>query len=147
MRTIIVFMVTMLTGLSLAGQNLLGYEDDMIERYVQKNMKELVRENDVKNEHYNYLKYSDSGGTTTVYFFLSEDNKCTRIKRMHVHSLKDQVVEELDSKFERSGEDTWFDKKGKVNAVIKLINEEWYFTVIIEPETKQRTEMWKQQIY
>ncbi|MBS0010604.1 MAG: hypothetical protein KFF49_04300, partial [Bacteroidales bacterium] len=76
-------------------------------------------------------------GTSTVYFFLSDNDRCTRIKRMYVLSMKDEVRQELDKLYSKEGEDTWSDSRRGKRAIIKLVNEEWYFTVTIEPELKE----------
>jgi hypothetical protein len=50
--------------------------------------------------------------------------------------MKDEVIEELDSLYTRKGENTWSDRHKGIQAVIKLVNEEWFFTVTIEPEKR-----------
>jgi len=138
MKTVLINIIILFLTVNLSGQNLLGYKPNKIEKYLSSNYKYLVKDSNSKNEYYKYLKYTDgTSGTTTIYFFLSDDNKCTRIKRMHVHSMKDEVIEELDSLYTSEGENTWSDRHKGIQAVIKLVNEEWFFTVTIEPEKKE----------
>ena len=116
----------------------MGYTHDKIEKYMRKNHSGLIKDNNTSNEYYDYLKYTDgTDGTSTVYFFLAEDNKCRLVKSMYVHSMKDEVVAELDRLYNRTDDNRWSDSRGRVNALIKLKDEEWFFTVNIEPESKE----------
>lgn len=138
MKRLLIYILLVLLSASITGQNVLGYKSDRIERYIKKNHDDLVREANSTNEYYKYLKYTDGlGGTSTVYFFLSDNDRCTRIKRMYVLSMKDEVRQELDKLYSKEGEDTWSDSRRGKRAIIKLVNEEWYFTVTIEPELKE----------
>ncbi|MEA1885916.1 MAG: hypothetical protein U9N72_01725 [Bacteroidota bacterium] len=138
MRAILIYIILFFFPVNLSGQNVLGYKQNKIEKYISKNYKHLVKEGNTRNEYYKYLKYTDgAGGTTTVYFFLSDKNKCTRVKRMHVHSMKDEVIHELDSLYTRKGDNLWSERHRGIRSVIKLENEEWFFTVTIEPEQKE----------
>ncbi len=127
-----------LLSVNLTGQNLLGFTPQEIAEYVKEHHRNLVKDDNSRNEYYDYLKYTDgTGGSTTVYFFLSEDNRCSRVKRIHVHSLKDEVIEEMDSLYVRKGDNIWVDEKRENRALIKLLDEEWFFTVNIEPGSKK----------
>jgi len=138
MRIIYMNIILLLLSASLSGQNMIGYKPDKIEKLIRKDYSYLVKESNSRNEHYRYLKYTDgAAGMTTVYFFLSEDNRCNRIKSMHIHSIKDKVIKELDSLYSKKGENTWSDRNKGMDVLIKLVNEEWYFTVTIEPEKEE----------
>jgi len=138
MKSLILNIILVSLTINLPGQNLLGYKKDKIEKYISSNYQHLVKEGNSRNDYYNYLKYTDgAAGTTTVYFFLSENNRCTRVKSMHVHSMKDEVISELDDLYTREGDNIWSDKQRGIQALIKLENEEWFFTVTIEPQQKE----------
>ena len=135
MKTLIINIILVSLAVNMPGQNLLGYKKGKIEKYISSNYKHLVKEGNSRNDYYKYLKYTDgAAGTTTVYFFLGEKDKCTRVKSMHVHSMKDEVIEELNNLYTKEGENVWSDKHKGINALIKLENEEWFFTVTIEPK-------------
>ncbi|HDZ40837.1 MAG TPA: hypothetical protein ENH59_04055 [Bacteroidetes bacterium] len=138
MKTIILYITLVLLSVNLSGQNLLGYKAGRIEKYIGRNHEDMVKEENSRNTHYRYLKYTDgTAGTSTVYFFLSEDNKCNRIKSMYVHGMRDEVQKELDGMYVKTGENTWSDREKGRDAVIKLVNGEWFFTVTIEPVKKK----------
>lgn len=136
-KIILLAIIMIVLPVNLTGQNLLGFKADEIAEYIREHHSNLVRDDNSRNEYYDYLKYTDgTSGTTTVYFFLSEDNRCKRVKRIHVHSLKDEVIKEMDSLYTRKGDNVWADEKKDNRALIRLIDEEWFFTVNIEPATK-----------
>jgi hypothetical protein len=138
MRLLLIYIFIILLPLNLAGQNLLGYKAGQIEKFISKNKKELVKDENSRNEYYEYLKYTDgTAGTSTYYFFLSDDGRCERIKSMHVHAMKDVIEGELDSMYTRTGTSRWTDRNKGIDAVIKLVSEEWFFTVTIEPDKKE----------
>lgn len=138
MRSLLIYIFFILLPLNLAGQNLLGYKAGAIEKFISRNKKELVKDENSRNDYYKYLKYTDgTAGTSTYYFFLSDDGRCLRIKSMHVHSMKDIVQEELDSLYTRAGTNRWSDRNRGIDAVISLVSEEWFFTVTIEPDKKE----------
>jgi len=137
MKTICLSIILITLSFSLSAQNLLGYKEDKIEKYIEKNNKDLVKDTETRNEKYDYLKYTDGfSGTTTVYFFLDANGRCKRIKKMYVHSIKDEIIEELDRNYTPDGDNKWTDIKKGSKAIISLNNEEWFFTVTIEPESK-----------
>ncbi len=138
MKIIPLAIIMILLSLNLTGQNLLGFTPQEIAEYLKEHHRNLVKDNNSRNEHYDYLKYTDgTSGTTTVYFFLSEDNSCNRVKRIHVHSLRDEVNSEMDSLYVKKGDNTWVDENKENRALIKIIDEEWFFTVNIEPGSKK----------
>ncbi|MFP4488791.1 MAG: hypothetical protein ACLFN1_05765 [Bacteroidales bacterium] len=138
MKILPLAILMILLSVNLTAQNVLGFTPGEIVRYVKENHRNLVRDDNSRNEYYDYLKYTDgTSGTTTVYFFLSEDKRCSRVKRIHVHSLKDEVRRELDSLYVKKEDNTWIDEKKDNRALIRLLDEEWFFTVNIEPGSKK----------
>ncbi|MFO7756466.1 MAG: hypothetical protein R6V34_10825 [Bacteroidales bacterium] len=138
MKILPLAILMILLSVNLTGQNLLGFTSEEIAEYVREHHRNLVRDNNSRNEYYDYLKYTDgTSGTTTVYFFLSEDKRCSRVKRIHVHSLEDEVRRELDSLYVKKEDNTWIDEKKDNRALIRLLDEEWFFTVNIEPGSKK----------
>lgn len=138
MKILPIAIIMILLSVNLTGQNVLGFTAEEIAEYVKEHHRNLVKDDNSRNEYYDYLKYTDgTSGTTTVYFFLSEDKRCRRVKRIHVHGLKDEVIREMDSLYVKKGDNTWVDEKKDNRALIRLVNEEWFFTVNIEPGSKK----------
>ena len=117
------------------GQNLLGYDSDYIKNYIKKNHPELVMESNFKNDHYNYLKFTDgNSGSETILFFLSDKERCTSVKAIYDLSRKDELITNLDESYRRVDENRWTDRNNGINAVITLQDEEWFVTVSIKPD-------------
>ena len=132
----LLFAFTLLT-IAVSSQNLLGYSADKIVKHIEKNNPELAQVTGLKNEKYTYLKYEDSDGDRTVMFFMSEDDRCTSVKSMYVHSLRDEVTSDLDKKYKKKTENIWTDTKKGKEAEIILEVQDWFFTVSIKPVKKE----------
>ena len=62
-------------------------------------------------------------------FFLSEDDYCTYSKLICDYSYLGSVLDSLNGKFEKHEEFLWKYSKNKVEYIIKLKKEEWFFSV------------------
>jgi hypothetical protein len=108
------------------GQNFIGMEKEQIIEEMRNSHKKFKLNTDDVNTHYRYLKYQNK---IDILFFLSEDDKCTLIRKMCDYSNINDMISELDSNYKKSGKNTWtYSDKGKV-YLINLLEEEWYFTV------------------
>ena len=110
-----VFLLTIYTSHS---QNLIGYKAADIKKYTS----------------FSYIKYSDKYDTQTILFFLSPDSVCKSIHTICNKNIRSEKIRELDSLYSRSGENIWTDKKPGKNHRVKLVDDEWSFSVTIEPE-------------
>jgi hypothetical protein len=88
--------------------------------------------NDVVNNKFNYLKYSDNDENQTFLFFLDSDSICRNIKIICDRGLKDQKTREFNTMYVKSGENEWTQKKGGEEYIIQVLDEEWSFVVSIE---------------
>lgn len=114
-------------------QNLIGYKAIDIKKYMSMNRSDMEYEK-VNNDSFSYLKYSDKSDTQTILFFLTPDSVCKSIRSVCNKTIRSQKIKELDSVYSRSGENTWTDKKQGKSYRVKLIDDEWSFSVTIEPE-------------
>ena len=114
-------------------QNLIGYKAIDIKKYMSMNRSDMEYEK-VNNDSFSYLKYSDKSDTQTILFFLSPDSVCKSIRSVCNKSIRSEKIKELDSLYSRSGENIWTDKKQGKSYRVKLIDDEWSFSVTIEPE-------------
>lgn len=137
MKLISLLFTLLLVTFSTPAQNLVGYSAEKIKKHIEKNNAELSQVTGLKNDKYDYLKYEDEEGDMTVMFFMSEDNKCTSVKSIYVHSLRDEVTAELDKSYTKRSENVWSDENKGKEAVITLEVEDWFFTVSIKPDKKE----------
>ncbi len=124
------FLMTVFTSYS---QNLIGYDAKYIKKYMSANNREMNLER-VSNKSFSYLKYSDRYDTQTMLFFLSPDSVCTNIKIVYNSSVRSSKIIELDSTYQRTSENMWIDKQSGKRYFLKLVDDEWSFSIIIEPE-------------
>jgi hypothetical protein len=87
----------------------------------------------VINSAYKYLKYSDSGGSQTLLFFLNRDSICTTIRSVCDYSIKGEKVKEFDTIYKKSDANKWIDKRDGKDYLVEIRDEKWSFLIVIEP--------------
>ncbi|MEZ5010276.1 MAG: hypothetical protein R2744_00870 [Bacteroidales bacterium] len=103
-------------------------------KYIKKNHPEMVLENDFKNDHYKYLKFTDGDSEScTMIYFMSEEDRCTGIRIIYDPAMKKEVISELNSKYRYVGENLWYDGKSKFKASVEMTVEDWFVTVTYSP--------------
>jgi hypothetical protein len=125
--------ILILVGSCTFGQNLIGYNDDEIRKFMKENRKDM-NFNIVKNSSFQYLKYSDDSDSQTILFFLNPDSVCKSIRVICDTTIKPEKIKELDSSYTRIAADRWIDKHDGKNYLIKFKDEEWSCTITIEPD-------------
>lgn len=122
-----------LTILNSHGQNLIGYKAVDIRKYMSLNRNDMNNEK-VNNTSFSYIKYSDKYDTQTILFFLSPDSVCKSIRTICNRSIRIEKKKELDALYSKTGENVWTDKRQGKYYKVKLVDDEWSFSVTIEPE-------------
>ena len=114
-------------------QNLIGYTENEILKYMKENCSDM-KYNNVVNSKFSYLKYSDSSENQTFLFFLNPDSVCRSVRIICDINMKSQKVKEFDSKYLKRGENKWIDKQGGKNYHIELMEGKWSCVISIESE-------------
>lgn len=128
----ILFLIT--SGISY-GQNVLGLSTVEAKSYFKSNYPDLVLESNFRNDHYRYLKYSDfNGNMTTALVFLDNIGRCTSVRFIYDLSLENVVIDELNRKFQKLGENNWVDESKDIKALIYFEKEDWFITVNYKKE-------------
>lgn len=117
----------------VTGQNLIGYSDDEIKKFMRENRKEMNIENVTNNDH-SYLKFSDSSETQTILFFLDNKAVCSSIRVICDEGIRKQKMNELNSIYKKKSDNTWTDVRQGKKYLISLKNDEWSFVITIETE-------------
>ncbi len=128
-RHLLVFLL-IVTCPVLSGQNLVGYKAAYIKEYMKENEKAMKAEQ-VKNESYSYLKYTDSYERETALFFLDDDSVCNAIRLICDNSLRSSRVKEFDSTFKRTGDSEWTDTQKGKDYLIKISDGQLSTDIII----------------
>jgi len=134
MKIITLSAALMFTCIYAHSQNLIGYKEKEILKYMKENHSEM-NYNNVVNSKFTYLKYSDNSEDQTMLFFLNPDSVCRSVRIIYDISMKSQKVKELDSKYLKNGENKWIDKKAGKVYFIELMEGKW--SCVISIETKK----------
>jgi len=145
MKIITLFAVLSLIRICTYGQNLIGYNDKEIRKYMKDNHREMSFDN-VTNSKFKYLKYSDRSDRQTLLFFLNPDSVCNSVRLICDLSIKADKVKEFNSIYKKSGENRWIDKRDGKDYLVEISDEKWYCIITIEPD-KLFVVKWKQLNY
>lgn len=127
--SVILFMLIKLLAFSSIGQDLVDMSKDEIITYMSENLKKFRVDNTTKNDAYNYVKYVDTYGEQTIYYFLNDDNICVSSRLISDYSAWDGVINFLNAKFESEGENRWNYSRDRKDYEVELEEGEYYFTV------------------
>jgi hypothetical protein len=126
-------LVLILICIYAQSQNLIGYRQNEIMKYMNEKHREM-NYNNVVNSEFNYLKYSDNSEDQTVLFFMNTDSVCKSVRIICDISMKNQKIDEFNSQYDKSGNNTWIEKKDGKDYIIKIIEGKWSCVISIEPE-------------
>ncbi len=133
MKTTLLSAILISAWLNINCQNLIGYNDNEIKRYMKENHRNMNLTN-VTNDRFKYLKYSDNYDNQTLLFFLTSDSVCKSIRVICDRSIKSEKVKEFNTIYSKKDEGTWIDKREGKNYLIEIKDEEWSCIITIEPE-------------
>jgi hypothetical protein len=123
MKIITLSAVLILSCVCNYGQNLIGFNEKEIMKYMKENRHDM-NYNNVINSKFSYLKYSDSSENETLLFFLTPDSVCRSVRIICDETMKSIKIKELDSMFVKKGEYQW----------IEMMEGNWSCIISIEPE-------------
>jgi hypothetical protein len=133
MKKITLFVSFILFCVIAQSQNLIGLNGKEIREYMKANYNEM-NYNKVVNYKYQYLKYSDNSENQTILFFLGRDSICKEVRVTCDTGLKQQKLKELDSRYKKSSENSWIEKKNGKNYNINMKEGKWSLVISIEAE-------------
>jgi len=130
MKIIVLFAFLTFSG-SLSGQNLIGYKDFEIRKFMRENKGEM-NFNKVTNDRFNYLKYSDNSDSQTILFFLNQDTVCNSIRIICDESEKNNKIKEYNATYKKKGDNKWIDRRNGKDYIIAIKEEKWSSVITIE---------------
>ncbi|MCX6255072.1 MAG: hypothetical protein NTV31_11425 [Bacteroidia bacterium] len=133
MKITSVFAIFVLTAMYAHSQNLIGYNDREIRKYMKENRREMSFEN-VTNDKFKYLKYTDSFDSQTLLFFFNLDSVCKSERMICDFSIKAEKVKEFNTIYKKTGENRWIDERDGKNYLIEIKDEKWSCVINIEPD-------------
>lgn len=114
-------------------QNLIGYKEREIQKYMSYNRKDMNFEN-VKNSRFRYLKYTDGSESQTLLFFLNKDSICHSVRLICDPRVKAEKIREFNSAFNKDGDNKWIEKRGGRDYIIEVSDEMYSCIITIKPE-------------
>lgn len=133
MKIIPLIILLIFYGITSFGQNLIGYNDADIKKYMQENHKEM-NYNNVTNLSFKYLKYTDNTDRQTLLFFLNPDLVCYSIRLICDSSIREEKVKQFNSIYKISGENKWIDSRDGLDYFVELRAEKWSCVINIVPK-------------
>lgn len=134
MRIILLITFCLLLTTAIEAQNLIGMSAPDVKKYFSQEEKEMVIDNNFRNEKYNYLKYVDDGTKMiTKLIFFDSNEKCSFVRAIYDRSLASEVREELDNKYQKESDSTWVARRHNEKTRIDYIVNDWFITVEFKP--------------
>jgi hypothetical protein len=131
-KIVVSSVIIFLIGISLYGQNLIGFNDKEIRKYMADNQKNMTFQNFTNNSTFKYLKYSDADETQTILFFLNDQLVCKTVRLVCDKSLKAEKTKEFNSLYKKTGDNQWTETKNGKSYLIEIKEEEWSFNITIK---------------
>jgi hypothetical protein len=132
MNHIITIIIFSFFGSGALGQNLIGLNDSEIKKYMKENYRDMSL-NNVTNNRFYYLKYSDNSDSQTLLFFLDRDSVCNSVRLICEPDMKARKVNEFNKIYMKNSNNTWIDRKDGRDFLVSITDEEWSCVITIEP--------------
>jgi hypothetical protein len=133
MKALTLITALLISGIRADGQNLIGYSYRDIRKYMNENCRDMSF-NNVTNNKFNYLKYTDSSDSQTLLFFFNQDSVCKSVRLICDNGLKAGKIKEFNSLYQRSGENRWIDRRDKKDYFVEIKDDKWSFAITIESD-------------
>lgn len=123
-------------SLSASAQNYIGLHKDEIAKRMPQENKGFYFEKEVNVDDRGFLKYVNTLDEQTILFMIDTDGFCTAVSRMYNTWLYDQIVNELNSKYQQVSTNKWLEVKEGKSYDLTLIKGKWFLTLTIRPHSK-----------
>jgi hypothetical protein len=122
-----------LLSLKAYNQNLIGYNDKEIRKFMSENYKNMNLDR-VINNRFKYLKYSDNYDSQTLLFFMNKDSVCGSVRMICDLNAKTEKVKEFNTSYKKKGDSMWIDRRDGIKYLIEMKDEKWSCIITIEPD-------------
>lgn len=125
------FICAMILGLGsqVKGQTMVGLSKAEVISTMKKDHKKFFKDDSVIKQRYNYLKYINGPRTKTWIIYFNDEDICKSSKVVCDYSDFKQVFEEMNTKYDSTGEYLWEFQDGTDTIQVELLKLEWYFSV------------------
>lgn len=139
MKPLVISLLTlalMLLSIGTNAQNYVGMHKDEIIKRVPHEFKGFFFEKEVNLDDRGFVKFVNTLDEQTILCMIDNDGVCTAVSRMYNTWLYDQVVNELNSKYQQVSKHKWLEVKGGKTYDLTLIQGKWFLTLTIRHQTK-----------
>ena len=119
----------LLAVLPLKGQSMIDLTKEEVRARVEDRHREFRRDKSVVNQRFNYLKYVNGLRTRTWILYFTDEDICRSSKLICDYGEYDEVLEDLNKRYEKVGESEWSYELKRDTIHVVLTRQEWYFTV------------------
>lgn len=134
-------MLAMVQGKS---QELIDLSKDEVKLVIKKEHKTFSPARSVVKQQFNYLKFVNKSQTITLIVFFSENDIVTSTKMVCDYAEYDFILDDLNEKYEKTGEQKWQYESDNVTCLVEMKDREWYFTVSESKKVKKKSRFKKQ---
>ena len=127
--TVLILALACLGSLDAGAQSMIGLKKEEVRELIKQEHKAFRRDQTVVNQKFNYLKYVNGLKTRTWILYFDDKDRCKTTKLVCDYNEFDEVLEELNDAYERTGDMKWEYKEGKDLIEVSMSKQEWYFTV------------------
>jgi hypothetical protein len=135
-KTALIALLLSLSALSLKAQVFIGLSKPDVLAEMKKEYPGFVNDDSVRNDKYNYLKYTSDDESETWIIVFDDGNKCKCVKVTCDISKINSKRKELDELYTKRGKDKWSLDQHTGDILVDLKNETWYFTITYRPAPK-----------
>jgi hypothetical protein len=111
------------------GQFYIGKHKDEIVQKMNTDYKSFKLNTSTVNQYYKYLKYEDPINEITILFFLSDEDKCTLVRKMCDYSNINDELKYMNTTYIPDGKNKWKYKYEGTLYAITMEEGEWFFTI------------------
>lgn len=116
-------------GSQINGQTMVGLSKPAVVAAVKKNHKGFKKDDSVIKQHFNYLKFVNRPKTKTWIIYFNDQDVCKTSKMVCDYLYLNEVEEDLNSRYTRTGEDLWEFQADSATIQVELIRLDWYFSI------------------
>jgi hypothetical protein len=132
-RAFITILLFVTFSLGARSQHFLGLYKEEITAAMKTDYGDFIYQTGTVNTSFKYMKYVDMLDQRTILFFLNDGDTCNVIKFMLDYDYLDKYRTYYNEHFRMLEKDVWVDDGVRVPTRIKMKEEKWYFSLVLEP--------------
>jgi hypothetical protein len=133
MKIISLVVLLFVTVSVICSQNLVGYKNDEIRKFMKENRTDMNFVPTTNNK-FLYLKYTDNSESQTLLFFLNPDSVCKSVTLIFDKAAKAVKVKEFNELYKKCGEYKWKERRGEKNYLLEMKDGKWSSIITINPD-------------